>query len=285
MGKIADRMKQDMDRAKLAEGTQERYLADARALVVHYNRAPGKLSQDDLREYLKVLEGRGLGQSRLGQHLAAIKFLYRKTLGQPDKVEWISFRSSPRRLPRILTREQIKALLQALRVSVLQMIVMVLYASGLRISEACALKVTEIDAQRMVIRLVGKGNKERLTILSPVVLGLMRSYWAKERPPLPYVFANKRSKLGRPVSPRKVREAIHLARAQAGIQVRVTPHVLRHSFATHLHEAGTELSVIQQLLGHESIKTTMRYVQVSTRMLRQVKSPLDGILGQEQRQE
>jgi integrase/recombinase XerD len=217
----------------------------------------------------------------MGQHLAAMKFLYRKTLGQPEKVAWVSFPRVPRRLPKILTPEQIKALLDALQLDVLRVIVMVLYASGLRISEACALKVTDLDSQRMVIRVVGKGDKERQTILSPVLLGVLRAYWAAERPALPYLFTNKRSKLGRPVSPAKVREAIHLARQLAGIKTKVTPHLLRHSFATHLHEAGTELDVIQRLLGHDNIRTTQRYAQVTTRMIQRSPSPLDDIVQQQ----
>ena len=277
MGTIADRMKQDLTRAGLAEITRKHYLADAKALVVCFRRPPAELTQDDLRHHLTMLEHRPIGVSRVQRHLAAIKFLFAKTLGQPEKVAWITFPSPPRRLPTILTQVQIKALFEALELPVLRVIAMVLYATGLRISEACSLKVADIDSTRMVIRTVGKGNKERLTVLSPVLLQVLRAYWAAERPALPYLFTNKRSKFGRPISPDKVELAVRLARQIAGIKTRVTPHVLRHSFATHLHEAGTELSVIQQLLGHTNLQTTTRYVQVSTRMIQAVKSPLDSI--------
>jgi integrase/recombinase XerD len=277
MGTIANRMKQDLARAGLAEITQKHYLADARALVAHFRRPPAELTQDDLRQYLTILEGRPIGVSRVQRHLAAIKLLFTRTLGQPEKVAWISFPSPPKRLPRILAQDQVKALLEALELPVLRVIVMVLYATGLRISEACSLKVTDIDSKRMVVRTVGKGNKERLTVLSPVLLGVLRSYWLAERPALPYLFTNKRSKLGRPVSPDKVQQAVRVARQLAGIKTAVTPHLLRHSFATHLHEAGTELSVIQHLLGHANIRTTTRYAQVSTRMIQAVKSPLDSL--------
>jgi len=190
----------------------------------------------------------------------------------------MSFPTPPAALPVVLTQDQVKALFDALELLAVRIIVMVLYATGLRISETCALKTTDINAERMVICVVGKGDKERLTLLSPVLLAVLRSYWASERPAPPYLFTNKRSHTGRPISPEKVEKAVQLARQATGIEAKVTPHTLRHSFATHLHESGTELHVIQHLLGHSNIGTTTRYAQVSTRMLQAVQSPLDSIV-------
>jgi len=278
MGVFADRLVQDLARAGFVLGTQRRYFRDVRTMMVYFRRPPRRLTQDDLRRYIAMLEGKGVGPSRVQQQMAAIKFFFCKTAAQPEKVAWMSFPTPPARLPIVLTQDQVKALLDALDLLVLRIIVMVLYATGLRISEACALKTTDIDSERMVIRVVGKGDKERLAILSPVLLGVLRTYWAAERPALPYLFTNKLSKLGRPISPEKVEKAVQLARQAAGLEAKVTPHTLRHSFATHLHESGTELHIIQHLLGHTSIGTTTRYAQVSTRMLRDVESPLDSIV-------
>ena len=147
-----------------------------------------------------------------------------------------------------------------------------IYATGLRISEACALETGDIDAAKgMVLVRHGKGDKERAVMLSPRLLAILRAYWRQERPPAPYLFVGR---TGRPLHVRVARKALRLAAASAGLG-RVTPHVLRHSFATHLLESGTDLRVIQVLLGHESIDTTTRYVRVSRTLLRNTQSPLD----------
>jgi site-specific recombinase XerD len=148
-----------------------------------------------------------------------------------------------------------------------------LYATGLRINEARHLKTCDIDASRGVIHVRnGKGHKERLVVLSPQLLQLLRFYWDVERPPAPWLFA---SRTGRPLCDRTARVALKSAVQRCGIDKRVTPHVLRHCFATHLIEQGTELRVIQALLGHGSIKSTMRYTQVSAGMIAKAKSPLE----------
>lgn len=278
MGTFADWFRQDLARAGFVKGTQQRYFRDVRKMMAFFGRPPRRLTQDDLRRYIGHLEASRTGPSRVQQQMAAIKFFFLKTVGQPEKVAWMSFPTPPAKLPVVLTQDQVKALFDALELLAVRIIVMVLYAAGLRISEACALKNTDIDSNRMVIRLMGKGEKERLTILSPVLLAVLRSYYASERPAPPYLFANKRSRLGRPISPEKVEKAVQLARPALGIEAKVTPHTLRHSFATHLHEAGTELHLIQHLLGHSNIGTTTRYAQVSTRMLQAVQSPLDSII-------
>lgn len=283
MGIFADRLQQDLARAGFVKGTQQRYFRDVRTMMAYFNRPARKLTQDDLRSYVAFLEGKGLGPSRVQQQMAAIKFFFCKTVAQPEKVAWMSFPTPPARLPVILTQQQVKALLDALELLVLRMIVMVLYGTGLRISAACGLKTSDIDSRRMLLRYVDKGGQQRQTLLPSVVLEQLRSYWASERPAPPYLFTNKLSKQGRPVHPEKVQQAVRKAALAAGIDVRVTPHVLRHSFATHLLESGIELTVIQHLLGHQRLHTTTRYVQVSTRMFKSVKSPLDDIIGKSRR--
>lgn len=277
MATFAEWFQQDLARAGFVKDTQRRYYRDVRKMMVFLGRPPRRVTQDELRHYIGHLEANGAGPSRVQQQMAAIKFFFRKTVGQPEKVAWMSFPTPPKTLPVVMTQDQVKALFDALESFAVRIIVMVLYATGLRISEACALQTTDIDAKRMVIRVVGKGDKERVTLLSPLLLAVLRSYWASERPAPPYLFTNKLSKTGRPISPEKVEKAVQLARQAAGIEAKVTPHTLRHSFATHLHESGTELHVIQHLLGHSNIGTTTRYAQVSTRMLQAVQSPLDSM--------
>jgi site-specific recombinase XerD len=151
---------------------------------------------------------------------------------------------------------------------------MVLYGSGLRLAEALALTVSDIDGARGVLRVHhGKGNRAREAKLSPALYAWLRSYWAAERPARPYLFASPRT--GRPPAQETVRRAFELAGEQAGIKKPVLPHVLRHSFATHLLDHGTDVRVIQVLLGHQSLKTTARYTRVSTALMRETPSPLD----------
>jgi integrase/recombinase XerD len=152
--------------------------------------------------------------------------------------------------------------------------VMVLYGAGLRISEALALQVTDIDASRGVILVRhGKGNKAREAKLSPTLYQWLRQYWARQRPPLPYLFASR--KTGKPPMSETIRAALAHAAKQAWIAKRVTPHVLRHSFATHLLEQGTDVRVVGSLLGHASLQTTARYAKVTEKLVRQTPSPLD----------
>lgn len=273
MGKIADRMRQDLEMAGLAEGTRHRYLTDAREFVRFFGRSPEQMGQEELRTYVQYLEhDRKTGASRLKQHLASLRFLYVKTLGRAQEVAWISWPKQPHVLPVILSTDEVLLLLDTLTSPRNRVIATTVYASGLRISEACALEVSHIDSARMVIRVLGKGNKERDVMLCPSLLRVLRHYYARVRPPLPYLFT---SPDGRPVNKETVRTALKRAVKESGLRKRVTPHILRHSFATHLLEAGTELRIIQHLLGHASIRTTQRYTQVSRRTVQGVVSPLE----------
>jgi site-specific recombinase XerD len=207
-------------------------------------------------------------------HLAALLFLYRKTLGQPERVSFVSFPKQPRPLPTVLSLEEVGALLRALHKPVYQAIAMVLYGAGLRIAEALALEVTDIDGARGVIRVRhGKGNKPREAKLSPSLYQWLRQYWSRERPPLPYLFASRRT--GKPPVAESVRSALALAAKEAWVKKHVTPHVLRHSFTTHLLEQGTDVRVVSALLGHASLLSTARYGRVTEKLVRETPSPLD----------
>jgi site-specific recombinase XerD len=188
----------------------------------------------------------------------------------------VSFFRLPKKhspLPTVLSVEEVNALIRAIRKPLYQAIAMVLYGTGLRISEALALEVRDIDGQRGVLRVRhGKGDKAREAKLSPSLYQWLRAYWARERPPLPLLFASPR---GRAPKPDSIRKALALAAKEAWIKKRVTPHVLRHSFATHLLEHGTDVRVVGALLGHASITTTARYARVTEKLVRETPSPLD----------
>jgi len=274
MATIGDQMRLDLARAVYSAGTQRVYWADARALVKRFMKPPTEIGREELRMYVEELYASGISASRIKQHLASMTFLFAKTLGRPAEVSFISWPKQPRTLARVLAPEQISALLSALRSPKYRAIAMVMYGGGLRIGEACALEVNDIDAARSVIHVRhGKGDAPRDVLLSPTLLAALREYWRRERPPLPYLFVGKGT--ARPLAQGSVRKAMKLARAEAGISGEFTSHMLRHSFATHLLEAGTDIRVIQQLLGHKDLSTTAGYTRVAHAMLAKTTSPLD----------
>lgn len=274
MSKIGEQMRQDLAFAGYAQTTQGAYWEAARLYVAHFRRSPTELGREDLREYVGVLRSSGIGPSRLKQHFAGLMFLYAKTLGRPEEVSFLSWPKQPRPVPRAISQAEIVALFEAMHAVKYRVIAMVMYGAGLRIVEACRLEVGDIDSGRMVIHVRhGKGDVARDVPLSPRLLAVLRKYWRSERPPLPYLFVGKYS--GKPLDPESVRKAMQLARVEAGLKQRTTPHMLRHSFATHLLEAGTDVRVIQQLLGHRHLSTTAGYTRVAHATMAKTTSPLD----------
>jgi integrase/recombinase XerD len=274
MSKVGDQMRQDLALAGYAKSTQEQYWKLARKFVAYFRRCATTLGREQLRQYVQHLNTLGLSASRIHDHYAALTFLYRKTLGRPDEISFLSWPRQPKTLPVVLSRSELLCLFSALREPVYRVMALVMYAAGLRIEEAVTLEVEDIDSKRGVIRIRhAKGNKSRETMLSPVLLTALRAYWRQCRPPRPSLFVAPRT--GGPVRPATVRAALHSACVEARIERKVTPHVLRHSFATHLLDQGTSLRIIQVLLGHDSIETTTRYVQVAERVVAATPSPLD----------
>jgi integrase/recombinase XerD len=268
-------MMQDLDLAGYADSTVRTYVDSIRDFAKFHGRSPADLGQPEVRQWVDHLRKRKpkLSSQRLRQHFAALRFLYSKTLGRPEVTSFLSWPRDTEKLPLVLTEEQVHRLLGALKASRFRVFFTTVYAAGLRISEACRLETRDIDAARGVIHVRhGKGGKERFVMLSPRLLLILRTYWKDERPPAPWLFAGRS---GNHLEPGVARNALARAAAEAQLSPKVTPHVLRHSFATHLLEHGTDLRVIQVLLGHDSIRSTTRYTRVSTAVISRTKSPLE----------
>jgi len=275
MGKYHDRMAEDLKLRAYASSTCDNYLGCMRNFVAHYMRPPTELGEQEIRKYLLHLsEERKLGPSSLKTNVAAIKFFYNNSLGKPERVVKIPYPRVPKPLPDILSGTEVEELLMAVKSIKHRAVLMTAYGAGLRVNEACSLKTSDIDSTREVIHVRdGKRGRDRYVMLSQRLLEVLREYWRQTRPPKPWLFPGKDPK--RPISDTSVREALKKAATAVGIRKRVTPHTLRHAFATHLLETNTDIRTIQVLLGHGSIRTTTRYAQVSTKHVARTKSPLD----------
>lgn len=275
MGQLYDRMAQDLVLRNFSPATQRIYLLYCRQFVAHFMRSPELIGEAEVREYLLYqFQVRQRSYTTYRQIYAALKFLYTYTLKRPWEVQCIpSPRNRRRTLPVILSPQELADLFQAIRHPKARVLFRTCYATGLRINEACHLQVADIDSRRMLIRVRHpKGGRERQTLLSPRLLQLLRDYWRVQRPAL-WLFPGQNP--DKPLSTDFARQMLAKARQEAGLTKRCTPHTLRHCFATHLLESGVDPAVIQQLLGHQSIRTASRYAHVSTEHLRTIVSPLD----------
>jgi integrase/recombinase XerD len=274
MGELRDRMMHDLELAGYVPKTRLIYLNSIRDFAKRFRRSPSEMGADEVRAWVDPIRETGVSPQRIRQHMAALKFLYTKTLYKPEAVSFLSWPSDPPKLPAVLAAEEVERLLAALERPKYRVFFTTVYAAGLRVLEAARLRTDDIDAARGVIHIrEAKGKKERYVMLSPRLLRILRAYWSLERPTPPWLFESSRG--GRHINPQTARSALKLAAAKAGLGKKVTPHVLRHSFATHLLDNGTELRVIQVLLGHNTIKSTARYARVSTERIAKTQSPLD----------
>jgi len=275
MGQLRDKMEEDLRLAGLSPNTRQTYLRCAAVFVRHYGQGPMRMGRAEVRDFLlHLLEERKVKAATYNVYAAALRFPYARTLGRPEEVAWVGHLKVTRRLPAILSAEEIERLLAELPSLRHVAIVMAAYGAGLRISEVCHLRIEDIDSQRMVIHVRhGKGDRDRYTMLPRRLLEVLRAYFREARPVGPWLFPG--GKPGTVLSRNAVSKALRLATARAAIRKRVTPHALRHAFATHLLEAGTDLRTLQVLLGHASIRSTVRYAQVSPVMIRRTQSPAD----------
>jgi integrase/recombinase XerD len=278
MGKLRDKMLQDLELGCLAPKTRKEYLRCARWFVAYHSRPPQELGENAVRDFLLYLATvRKVGPSTRRVYLAAIRFLYAVTLGRPEVVARVPWPRVDSALPDILSGSEVQALLDAVPSTKHRAILMTAYGMGLRVSEVCTLAVDDIDSTRMLVHVRGpKRNRDRFVPLPERVLFTLRRYWVAERPQGRLLFPGQT--VGSAVSVDAVRDHLRAAAAAVKLVKRVTPHVLRHSFATHLLELGTDLRVIQMLLGHASLRSTLRYTRVTTRHLAGTRSPVD-VLG------
>lgn len=277
MGDLRDRMLQDLMLAGYSPSTVRVYLHYARSFAKHFMRSPAEMGQDEVREYLlHLLDVRKLSHDTYRQAHAAIKFLYTVTLDRPVEVQTIPRHRRQRPLPDVLSGTEVDAVLGAVRNPKYRVALMTIYAAGLRVSEACRLRVTDIDSKRRVIHVhLGKGAKDRYVMLSERLLVALRQYW-KISHPRDYLFPARHSR--NHIDPASVRATLACAASKVNITKKVTPHILRHSFATHLLELGESIRVIQALLGHAHIDATAGYTSVSSQHIQRVRSPFD-VLG------
>jgi len=274
-------MREELVRRNYAQSTMRSYLRIVRDFQTYCGKRLDRLGPDDLRSYhAYLLEARKLAVRTVVQHVAAIRFLYAKTLKRRDMKEDLPYpRNYRRRLPVVLSPEEAVRLIDSSRNLFHRAMLMTLYSCGLRRAELCRLKVSDIDSKRMMIRIVqGKGNVDREVPLSPKLLETLRLYWRWMRPKT-YLFpgTEKGWRADKPITSKMVRAAVQFAATRAKLQKHVTPHTLRHSYATHQLEAGIELKTLQVLLGHEDLATTSLYLHLSKKHLQAVSTPLDRI--------
>jgi integrase/recombinase XerD len=274
MGDLRARMLQDLTLAGYSPSTIRIYLYYARSFAKHFMRSPADMGAHEVRHYLLyLLEERKLSHDAYRQAYAAIKFLYTVTLDRALEVRAIPRHKRQRRLPDILAGTEVEALLAAIESPKYRVLLMTIYGAGLRVTEACRLRAGDIDSKRGVIHVrQGKGGKDRYVMLPAKLLDAMRVYWRMEKP-ADFLFPGQHGRSH--IAPASLRATVECATSAAGIKKRVTPHSLRHSFATHLLELGTDSRIIQALLGHSHITTTSDYTDVSTQFLQRVRSPLD----------
>ena len=267
-----ERMAWDLEFAGKAERTRKVYLADVRTFVAFHGKAPEALGQAEVRVWIEHLIAHNTSPSRLRQHLSALVFLYRKTLGHPEVVSFFAWPKDAARLPVVLSVEEVTRLLKAVPGANYRMLFRTMFAAGLRIREACGLQTGDLDAERGVIRVMGKGQVERQAALHGSLLEALRVYWREVRPVRPWLFTGR---VGRPLDPDQARKVFKEAVRVTGLIKRATPHALRHTYATLLMEAGTDLRVIQSLLGHATIRSTERYLHVATHLISGSADPLE----------
>ena len=274
MTSLRQRMLEDLQVRNYTPETRRVYVNAVAAFARHFGKPPDLLGPEEVRSYqVHLVKEKKASWSSLNVAVCALRFLYGTTLGRRWAVQHIPYAKKESPLPDVPSQYEVKALLE--HVEGLQELAMLMlaYSGGLRVSEIARLGVGDIDSQRMLIHVrLGKGKKDRFVALSPLLLTILREYW-RERCPRQLLFPGQDGK--RPIAVETIRRICKRAARVAGITKKVTPHTLRHAFATHHLEAGTDLRTLQVLMGHADLTTTSRYLYVSTDKIRATKTPLD----------
>jgi integrase/recombinase XerD len=269
------RMIEDMTIRRLAPKTQKDYIQIIKNLAVFLGRSPDTASFEDIRRFQLHVAASGVGTGAVNRHVSALRFFFRVTLKRYAIVEYTHFIREPRKLPVVLSPEEVVRLLDAAPGLKYKAALSVAYGAGLRAAEVVSLKISDIDSNRMLIRVEqGKGRKDRNVMLSLHLLELLRAWWKAARPQ-GWLFPGRDPV--QPMTTRQLNRACHAAAHLAEINKRVSLHTLRHSFATHLLEQNTDIRVIQVLLGHAKLENTALYTRVATKTISEVVSPLEHI--------
>ena len=276
MTPLRRRMTDDLTLHNYAPNTARRYIKWVADFAQYFHTSPERLGPEHVRSFLlHLIQERKVSRNIHKEARLALQFLYRIPLGREEVVEKVAHPRAPKTLPVVLSQDEMARFLDALENPKHRAVLMTAYAGGLRLSEVARLRVEDIDSARMVIHVrQGKAHKDRDVMLSPRLLAVLREYWKLQRP-RPYLFPGRVP--DRPVSPRTVQMVCRRALEASGISKHVHVHTLRHSFATHLLESGTDLRTIQVLLGHHSFSTTARYLHITTAALKSTRSPFDGL--------
>lgn len=279
---LRQRMQQDMVMRGPGAHTQLDYVRHVRNFAAFLGRPPDSATAEDIRHYQLHQHETGVGPATINSAVSALRFLFTVTLNRRDLSRTLVITRNPRKLPDVLSVEEAARLLEAAPGIKYKAALGVAYGAGLRVSEVAHLKIDDIDSTRMLIRVEqGKGRKDRNAMLSPQLLELLRLWWREGKRRgvmLPHGWLFPGRSRTDPVSSRQLHRAVQEAAEVAGIHKRVSPHTLRHSFATHLLEDGTDIRVIQVLLGHSKLETTALYAKVSTRTIHAVTGPLDRLM-------
>ena len=280
MTQLRRKMLEELQRRNYSEITTRKYLQVVTDFAQHFGKSPDKLGPDELRTYQAyLLKEHKLVSGTAVNYVAALRFFFVKTLKRHPFRDFLPYPRDRRRLPTILSLEEVARLINAAGTLLRRALLMTLYGTGMRRAELARLRVSDIDSQRMMIRVDrGKGGRSRDLPLSPALLQTLREYWRWRRPKT-YLFPSRNPRRGseQPISDKTIRIACREAARQAGLSKRITPHTLRHSWATHLLEAGTDLRTIQVLLGHGDLETTAKYLHLSQRHLQAVANPLESL--------
>ena len=271
---LRQRMIEDMTIRRLKERTQDFYLRSVTKYAQHFRTSPAKLDYEHVREYQLHLVQSGWKPSYVNHAMSALRFFYKVTMGRHDALEMIALAREPKKLRQILTPEEVVRLIEAAPSRKYHCAFSIAYGAGLRSSELVSLKVSDIDSARMVLRIEdGKGGKDRLAKLSPLMLEELRAWWEEAKPKV-FLFPSRFEAFDH-ISARQYHRACRDAAIRARIDRSVHPHMLRHSFATHLLDQGVDVRVIQVLLGHKKLETTAIYAAVSPKLIQSVEGPLD----------
>jgi integrase/recombinase XerD len=268
------RMIEKMTIRNLSPTTRASYIHNVKKFSQYFGRSPDCLGLEDVHTYQVHLVSQGVAWATLNQVVSALRFFYGVTLGRKELPERIAYARRPKTLPVILSPVEVATFLEAVPSRRDRVALTTAYATGMRASEVVGLCTHHIDSSRMVIHVVnGKGGKQRYVMLSPKLLGILRAYWDIERPRRPWLFPGRSGE--KPLDPSTLNAACAAAVEATGISKHATLHSLRHAFATHLVEQGVDISIVQALLGHSHLSTTIRYIRVATRAIAAVKSPLE----------